>query len=159
MMFGTQMAHKHTGTCLVTIDGFWIDDWVYCTFIHLVTTVNYSALANSHTILWHTLSLLCHHWVLPGNRSQQCPLLPCSTAPILAGWRRCHEPLYSLLSRAIPHASRTALPNRRLKLYCFGHGLLARAQDLLSADPLPPNCRLLTDCHVNKSKLSDGGMF
>jgi hypothetical protein len=62
-----------------------------------VTTNNYSATANSHTLqLQHALNLLgllCLHQSLPGDGSQQFPLLPysrsipagdCPTAEIIA---------------------------------------------------------------------------
>jgi hypothetical protein len=50
--------------------------------LQIVTTHNYSAVANSHSATHYSthlslLSLLCVHW-LSGNCFQQCPLLPCS---------------------------------------------------------------------------------
>jgi hypothetical protein len=59
--------------------------------LQLVTN-NYDAIANLHDLqsLHHTLHLpnvLCIHQSLPRNGSQQCPLSPLSTAPVLVRWR------------------------------------------------------------------------
>jgi hypothetical protein len=40
-------------TCLVAIDGVWIGNWIYCTLIQLVTTINYSTITNSQHFTVH----------------------------------------------------------------------------------------------------------
>jgi hypothetical protein len=46
--------------------------------LEIVTISNYSTIANSLQHVLSVLSLLCLHQSLPGDGSQQCPLLPCS---------------------------------------------------------------------------------
>jgi hypothetical protein len=55
--------------------------------LQIVTTSNYIAIANSHTLLQHVLSLLSllsFHQSLPGDGPQHCPQLPCSRSYRLA---------------------------------------------------------------------------
>jgi hypothetical protein len=112
----------------VTTDGGWIG-----TLMQLVSTINYSAIANSNNLLLsmaHTKSSMFSLPLLDNG----------SSASVLVGWRQSHNSLYSLrvlAARELHSGSR---------LYRSAHGLQARAQDLLPVDALPPvACRLTAD--------------
>jgi hypothetical protein len=116
-----------------------------------------------HSVFWlHRLS--------PGNSSQQCPLLPCSTAPLLAGWCLSHNQLWSSLKGypSRPHHSWAALPNRRLKTVCLQTHLqspnsqltncltrLDSSQSSLRCLAVAPNGRRSSASRLTSSQTSD----
>jgi hypothetical protein len=116
----------------VIIDEVWISNWIYCTFIQLVTSINYIVIANSHTLLltmahtkssvsslgvaWQQIPTMFSASVFHG--SSPCWLVPVSQLSLqssLKGYSSC------------PCGSQTTLPNRWLKIV-----LLC---------PWPPACR------------------
>jgi hypothetical protein len=119
-----------------------------------------------HTLyssLQHVLSLFslpCLHRLSPGNGSELCPLLPCSTAPVLTGWRLSYNQLYSFPSKAIPHA----LTAHRLHSLTAYSRLSTRrpTHSLRSPNSLTLNSRLTTLHSLHSRCLSaapSGGRF
>jgi hypothetical protein len=104
----------------VTIDGVWTGNWIYCPLIHLVTTLQIT---------------ITHR--------------PMFSVTLLGTGFQCHRFLSFRVRWLQSSLGGTYLTTKfglflALKahgLYCSAHGFLARAQDLLPADPLPPNSK------------------
>jgi hypothetical protein len=120
--------------------------------LQIVTTSNYSAIANSHTLcssLQHVLSLLsllCFHQLLPGDGSQQCPLLPCSrsyrlvTVPQLIKSQTCpayniwHGPHIKHLSQQLFYCCVTQLSHGPRRERRFSVRPLVRVRNLMPSN-------------------------
>jgi hypothetical protein len=109
--------------------------------LQIVTTLNYSVIANSHTVRFirariSLLSLLCLHQSLPGDGFQKCRLLPCSrsyrlaTVPQLTDCSKC--PAYNISART---AQKTPF------LCCCIHCCFRVVWDahVIATQPLPSN--------------------
>jgi hypothetical protein len=109
--------------------------------LQVVTTRNYSAIANSHTLQFTTvrtsfLSLLCLHQSLPGDGSQQRPLLSYSHSyrlATVAQLTHCSNcPAYNISAR-ITHKT----PFLCCCIYCWVR--VCWDAHLIAIQPLPSN--------------------